>query len=109
MASISGGFSALGVVFAFMGQPGALMLIPMGCLFLLDWFTIRVDRTEVTFSHLLWKRRLPIAEIGIEGLRERTPMTRFPAPNRLHVWFARRPLVQSQATCCVSRSSRSQS
>ncbi|GIU73300.1 MAG: DNA methylase [Bryobacteraceae bacterium] len=40
---------------------------------------------------------LPIAEIGIESLRERTPMTPFPAPNRLHVWFARRPLVASRA------------
>ena len=27
---------------------------------------------------------LPIAEIGIESIRERTP-TPFPAPNRLHV------------------------
>jgi putative DNA methylase len=26
---------------------------------------------------------LPIAEIGLEGLRERTPMTPFPAPRRL--------------------------
>jgi adenine-specific DNA methylase len=40
---------------------------------------------------------LPIAEIGIEALRERTPMTPFPAPNRLHVWWARRPLVASRA------------
>lgn len=40
---------------------------------------------------------LPIAAIGIESLRERTPMTPFPAPNRLHVWFARRPLVASRA------------
>lgn len=40
---------------------------------------------------------LPIAEIGLEGLRERTPMTPFPAPNRLHVWWARRPLVTSRA------------
>ena len=40
---------------------------------------------------------LPIAEIGLEGLRERTPMTPFPAPNRLHVWWARRPLVASRA------------
>lgn len=40
---------------------------------------------------------LPIAEIGIESLRERTPMTPFPAPNRLHVWWARRPLVASRA------------
>jgi putative DNA methylase len=35
---------------------------------------------------------LPIAEIGTESLRERTPMTPFPAPKRLHVWWARRPL-----------------
>ncbi|MFP5237648.1 MAG: DUF1156 domain-containing protein [Acidobacteriota bacterium] len=41
---------------------------------------------------------LPIAEIGIESLRERTPMTPFPAPNRLHVWWARRPLVASCAS-----------
>ena len=40
---------------------------------------------------------LPIAEIGIEATRERTPMTPFPAPNRLHVWWARRPLVASRA------------
>ncbi|MDM8540298.1 DUF1156 domain-containing protein [Desulfococcaceae bacterium HSG9] len=40
---------------------------------------------------------LPIAEIGIESLRERTPMTPFPAPNRLHVWWARRPLVACRA------------
>src|ERR1700678_1432668 len=45
----------------------------------------------------LIERWLPIAEIGIESLRERTPMTPFPAPNRLHVWFARRPLVASRA------------
>ena len=40
---------------------------------------------------------MPIAEIGLESLRERTPMTPFPAPNRLHVWWARRPLVASRA------------
>lgn len=40
---------------------------------------------------------LPIAQLGIEALRERTPMTPFPAPNRLHVWWARRPLVASRA------------
>jgi adenine-specific DNA methylase len=40
---------------------------------------------------------LPIAVIGLESIRERTPMTPFPAPNRMHVWFARRPLVASRA------------
>lgn len=45
---------------------------------------------------------LPIAELGIESLRERTPMTPFPAPNRLHVWWARRPLVASRAAIIAS-------
>ena len=46
---------------------------------------------------LLIEEWLPIAEIGIESVRERTPMTPFPAPNRLHVWWAQRPLVASRA------------
>ena len=45
----------------------------------------------------LIERWLPISELGIESVRERTPMTPFPAPNRLHVWWARRPLVASRA------------
>lgn len=45
---------------------------------------------------------LPIAQIGIESLRERTPMTPFPAPNRLHVWWARRPLVAARAAILAS-------
>ena len=50
----------------------------------------------------LIERWLPIAEIGIESVRERTPMTPFPAPNRLHVWWARRPLVASRAAVLAS-------
>ena len=50
----------------------------------------------------LIERWLPIAEIGIESVRERTPMTPFPAPNRLHVWWARRPLVASRAAILAS-------
>lgn len=45
---------------------------------------------------------LPIAALGIESTRERTPMTPFPAPNRLHVWWARRPLVASRAAVLAS-------
>jgi adenine-specific DNA methylase len=45
---------------------------------------------------------LPIAELGLESVRERTPMTPFPAPNRLHVWWARRPLVASRAAVLAS-------
>lgn len=50
----------------------------------------------------LIEKWLPIAELGIESLRERTPMTPFPAPNRLHVWWARRPLVASRAAVLAS-------
>jgi putative DNA methylase len=45
---------------------------------------------------------LPITEIGIEGVRERTPISPFPAPNRLHLWWARRPLVASRAAILAS-------
>ena len=50
----------------------------------------------------LIERWLPISELGIESTRERTPMTPFPAPNRLHVWWARRPLVASRAAVLAS-------
>ena len=50
----------------------------------------------------LTERWLPIAVIGVESTRERTPMTPFPAPNRLHVWWARRPLVASRIAVPVS-------
>ena len=50
----------------------------------------------------LIERWMPIAALGIESTRERTPMTPFPAPNRLHVWWARRPLVASRAAILAS-------
>jgi putative DNA methylase len=50
----------------------------------------------------LIERWLPIAQLGIESVRERTPMTPFPAPNRLHVWWARRPLIASRAAVLAS-------
>ena len=50
----------------------------------------------------LIERWLPIAALGIESTRERTPMTPFPAPNRLHVWWARRPLVVARAAVLAS-------
>ena len=45
---------------------------------------------------------LPILELGIESGRERTPLTPYPAPNRLHTWWARRPLVMSRAAVLAS-------
>ena len=53
-------------------------------------------------SKRLIEEWLPIAELGIESVRERTPMTPYPAPNRLHVWWARRPLVASRAAVLAS-------
>ena len=50
----------------------------------------------------LIEKWLPIAALGVESVRERTPMTPFPAPNRLHVWWARRPLVASRAAILAS-------
>jgi putative DNA methylase len=50
----------------------------------------------------LIERWLPIAALGIESVRERTPMTPFPAPNRLHVWWARRPLVAARTAILAS-------
>src|SRR5437660_6860348 len=58
--------------------------------------------SQPTSDTRLIERWLPIAELGIESVRERTPMTPFPAPNRLHVWWARRPLVASRAAILAS-------
>jgi len=40
---------------------------------------------------------LPVAELGIESRRERAVSTTLPPLNRLHVWWARRPVVASAA------------
>src|SRR5271157_2748007 len=67
-----------------------------------DHSNTRQTSQSVARPRLLIEDWLPITEIGIESLRERTPMTPFPAPNRLHVWFARRPLVASRAAILAS-------
>ncbi len=45
---------------------------------------------------------LPIEVIGAEVKREHAYGTPFPAPNRLHVWWARRPLLASRAGVLAS-------
>jgi len=40
---------------------------------------------------------LPVAELGIESRRERAVSTTLPPISRLHVWWARRPIVASAA------------
>ena len=44
---------------------------------------------------------LPIAEIGVESLRENST-GKHPPPNRFHVWWARRPLMASRAAVLAS-------
>ena len=44
---------------------------------------------------------LPVNELSVESLREK-PFTAMPAPNYLHVWWARRPLVASRAAVAAS-------
>ncbi len=50
---------------------------------------------------VLIERWLPIAELGIESRRENSTGLH-PAPNRLHVWWARRPLIASRAAVLAS-------
>ena len=68
------------------------------------------DPSDILMTTRLIETWLPIAEIGLEGLRERTPMTPFPAPNRLHVWWARPTLVSlgNSQDQCYQHSERSQ-
>ena len=53
-------------------------------------------------STRLIERWLPIAQIGIESVRERALPTAMPAVNYLHVWWARRPLVAARAAVLAS-------
>ena len=43
----------------------------------------------------------PINEVSVESIRERSVGLN-PPPNRLHVWFARRPLTTSKASILIS-------
>ncbi len=45
---------------------------------------------------------LPVAAVSVESERERAPLSPFPAPNRLHVWWARRPLVTARTAVLAS-------
>ena len=50
----------------------------------------------------LIERWLPIAEIGIESIREVGDSRALPAPRYLHVWWARRPQTASRAAIVAS-------
>ncbi len=56
----------------------------------------------MTTKEFLIDSWFPFGEVSVESIRERSPGTDFPAPNRLHVWFARRPLTTSRAAILCS-------
>jgi putative DNA methylase len=60
-----------------------------------------MDEANPGRTRRLIEEWLPIAEIGIEAVREGGAAIK-PAPNRLHVWWARRPLVASRAAILAS-------
>lgn len=55
-----------------------------------------------TRPRLLIENWLPVAELGIESVRERAAVNDMPALSFLHVWWARRPLVASAGVILAS-------
>ncbi|MCY4494472.1 MAG: DUF1156 domain-containing protein, partial [Acidimicrobiaceae bacterium] len=59
--------------------------------------------TDQTRPRLLIEDWFPVAELGIESVRESSPIPgQFPKLKTLHVWWARRPLVASAAAVLAS-------
>ena len=58
--------------------------------------------TENGRPRLLIEDWLPVAELGIESVRERAAASALPPIYFLHVWWARRPLVASAAAILAS-------
>ncbi|MDE0678563.1 MAG: DUF1156 domain-containing protein [Acidimicrobiaceae bacterium] len=59
--------------------------------------------TEDVRRRLLIEDWLPVAELGVESLRESSPIPgQFPKLKTLHVWWARRPLVASAGAILAS-------
>jgi adenine-specific DNA methylase len=57
--------------------------------------------TKTDRPRVLIEQWLPIAEIGAESLRDASAAKK-PPLNRLHVWWARRPLTVSRAAILAS-------
>jgi len=51
---------------------------------------------------VLIEKWLPIAEVGVESMRERAASSALPPLYFLHVWWARRPLIASRAAILAS-------
>ena len=58
--------------------------------------------TQTETTRRLIEDWLPINEISIEAIRERSAASALPPVNWLHVWWARRPLTVSRATVAAS-------
>lgn len=61
----------------------------------------RVTPDKMLTQESLIERWLPIDVLGVESRRENST-GQHPAPNRLHVWWARRPLIVSRASILAS-------
>src|SRR6516162_60876 len=62
----------------------------------------KTGKKIIARPRLLIEEWLPAQAIGIECMREHQFMAKFPAPIRLHVWWARRPLTASRAAVLAS-------
>ena len=57
---------------------------------------------EGPLFRVLAEEHLPIAPLSIESTRERKVFTDLPPLNYLHIWWARRPIVASEAVVLAS-------
>ena len=57
---------------------------------------------SITKPRVLIEDWLPVRELGIESRRERKVFTDLPPLSYLHIWWARRPIVASQAVALAS-------
>ena len=64
--------------------------------------SIMSDTGKSNNKKVLGEEWFPVGEVTVECLRERVPGIDYPPTNRIHVWFARRPLVASRAAILLS-------
>ena len=61
-----------------------------------------LDDQDAEAHERLIEKWLPINEVSIEAIREGGALAGHPPVNRLHVWWARRPLIASRAAVAAS-------
>ncbi len=60
------------------------------------------DDSQEGTGRVLGEEWFPVGEVSVESMRERIPGIDYPPTNRIHVWFARRPLIASRAAIASS-------